>query len=980
MTEQAIDIIDIAQHVIPRRRRRKLRASETSEPEAHIGDSNEIFGAVFSHEASRMTHNHIAGSTSFRRTQPEREAFETQRATVEKLRAGARARHIYNDIFNSFAPGDYGGDNFDGGSSSAYTNELSTHQEDSDSSDFDSDAGGEDHFQRPVQGPGVSQRDPSNSSLSYRDRQETVKRFYAWHHTVPTLFGAAYAECDTPHPRHPVVQCECPRDSPRRFELSLYVYRIGRPYPLFGWTCKPHLMACLIANGLFPATPTAPRVAFELPLLQLFQSLIAQLGMPARNMAATARVLMSLEPFFRPSYIPLKGGDTLRKQLRSAVTWLSVVENYDYQMALKGRQIWTAARPLLDEDDLKLTLEDLTDSCPACFHSFGHHASERSASASAEVPSTPLGAGTIFNQYGNMGPPQVIVAIDGNFTQKRRRRKDHVSSQPFPPRRFLSPRQVRAAERAWQAAGGSDPDNQSCVARPYEVTGLMGLCCRHDIPLVLCDITTPGERHHYATALLDAVISAIPGLTHIGVAYDIGCRFDPSTRVQNLFQDRVKISWAVSVFHVYGHTYSCQLLYNPRNLPGFGLTDGEGMERVWSELSNLIKTTRSMSRGERRHLLENGCQQLALSRRLGLFRLLKSKRDRVATNTARELSLLTGNYTASSVPAEFVGAVEDGDPSNAPARKPTIFANVDDEVYATVKRMADERRRLVRECVLGLVSSTHPSGQTENPPAPDDNDSGVVSPESSDDVESSDEDGTDADGVKLHLRAVGRLAHRLLRYIAEIELLKALRYDRPASVARGYKETARLSLSLRIETASAKKTMSRLNTAVQLQFEHQRTEVTAQRPDILTWSSLFSDEMSVQLEGWARAADPTATLPWWARPTTASTVNAFEILSRAAEETVRLDHEEAAAAAWVADEVQRLQARRSEHSSFHHSFRQAEALRDHWLGKADNAQILLPPGMCDDEQENEAIDTGAAADPELTNQLRRLGLDDPDIT
>ncbi|MEQ2297458.1 hypothetical protein AMECASPLE_034829 [Ameca splendens] len=40
------------------------------------------------------------------------------------------------------------------------------------------------------------------------------------------------------------------------------------------------------------------------------------------------------------------------------------------------------------------------------------------------------------------------------------------------------------------------------------------------------------------------------------------------------------ISMAVPAFHVYGHKLQCQIMYSTRRLPGFGLTDGEGMERL----------------------------------------------------------------------------------------------------------------------------------------------------------------------------------------------------------------------------------------------------------------------------------------------------------------------------------------------------------------------------------------------------------------
>lgn len=47
-----------------------------------------------------------------------------------------------------------------------------------------------------------------------------------------------------------------------------------------------------------------------------------------------------------------------------------------------------------------------------------------------------------------------------------------------------------------------------------------------------------------------------------------------------------------SVFHVYAHDWGCQLDYNPRLNQGWGLSDGEGMERIWQDLSPLVKGNR----------------------------------------------------------------------------------------------------------------------------------------------------------------------------------------------------------------------------------------------------------------------------------------------------------------------------------------------------------------------------------------------------
>ena len=51
--------------------------------------------------------------------------------------------------------------------------------------------------------------------------------------------------------------------------------------------------------------------------------------------------------------------------------------------------------------------------------------------------------------------------------------------------------------------------------------------------------------------------------------------------------------FAVSVFHAFGHQWACQLIYHPQKCKGFGLSDGEGCERLWSALRKLIPSLRS---------------------------------------------------------------------------------------------------------------------------------------------------------------------------------------------------------------------------------------------------------------------------------------------------------------------------------------------------------------------------------------------------
>lgn len=62
----------------------------------------------------------------------------------------------------------------------------------------------------------------------------------------------------------------------------------------------------------------------------------------------------------------------------------------------------------------------------------------------------------------------------------------------------------------------------------YADTGLMALLCRHDRALYVVNLTSPGERQHYALALLHKLFEALPPDWMVGVLYDIACQLSRS--------------------------------------------------------------------------------------------------------------------------------------------------------------------------------------------------------------------------------------------------------------------------------------------------------------------------------------------------------------------------------------------------------------------------------------------------------------------
>lgn len=70
----------------------------------------------------------------------------------------------------------------------------------------------------------------------------------------------------------------------------------------------------------------------------------------------------------------------------------------------------------------------------------------------------------------------------------------------------------------------------------------------------------------------------------------------------NLFvkeREQGQLKFGTSVFHAYVHNWGCQLDYNPRLNKGWGMSDGEGSERVWYKLSSLVAALRYSTKQHR---------------------------------------------------------------------------------------------------------------------------------------------------------------------------------------------------------------------------------------------------------------------------------------------------------------------------------------------------------------------------------------------
>jgi hypothetical protein len=65
----------------------------------------------------------------------------------------------------------------------------------------------------------------------------------------------------------------------------------------------------------------------------------------------------------------------------------------------------------------------------------------------------------------------------------------------------------------------------------YDDTGTMALVCRHNIPILLANIDTPGEQQKYAVALIQKLYSMLPPTATVAIFYDVACVLDRSLQL-----------------------------------------------------------------------------------------------------------------------------------------------------------------------------------------------------------------------------------------------------------------------------------------------------------------------------------------------------------------------------------------------------------------------------------------------------------------
>ncbi|OAX31616.1 hypothetical protein K503DRAFT_794925 [Rhizopogon vinicolor AM-OR11-026] len=300
---------------------------------------------------------------------------------------------------------------------------------------------------------------------------------------------------------------------------------------------------------LFSCAPVAPSLTVDLRVLEFVRLLFV---CQSPNQTAWCN---AVETFLDGMGYKLTSKNTLRHRFSNAFHWYQV-------LIVLGREHISTLIADAQKDSTAQPTEYLRLWCPLCF---GGNDWQNGTRASPSIKDPPNPTPSFFL------PIDDVKAME-DFVQRSR-----------VPR--TEPEDDRYKEGMCVPVSVLDGCGESFVAadEKQEKASLMALLCRHDRVLWIMNLTSAGEKQHYALALLDRLL-----------LYDIGCQLEQSCRKWNLLDNSVLscISFAVAVFHAYGHQWPCQIIYHPRKCEGFRLSDGEGCERLWSSLKQLIPPLR----------------------------------------------------------------------------------------------------------------------------------------------------------------------------------------------------------------------------------------------------------------------------------------------------------------------------------------------------------------------------------------------------
>ncbi|EJD39841.1 hypothetical protein AURDEDRAFT_36376, partial [Auricularia subglabra TFB-10046 SS5] len=401
----------------------------------------------------------------------------------------------------------------------------------------------------------------------------------------------------------------------------------------------------------FPSSPDLPTYAFSIKLLDFYYHLWFQSADSAMAAAAALHGFHADLGFVLRNSKGQMIDEGYRRPLQYAIQWYDIL------------------RSQLDNGSN-------ASQAAAAASSTSSSRAEQSAAAAANGSRTRCSdylvscCGMCFNDthYGRSVEEgcDIHVGGDANFSQRH-----NFVAGDSPPFKYcgvyqLSPDRVAAMEARLEAAGkrpsgrykGGVPDEDldACAdshtagssakekvkGDRFDDKGVFALICRHGIPLCFMNITDAGEGQKYMLAAVEWLSEQLPKRATVAAYYDVGCITDRTRQLYDVLPDGFsdRLVFVTSAMHSYAHQWTCQIVYSPRMKKGMGLTDGEGVERLWSALRMLIPKLRAVSRRRRLVLLDRQLQRLGRRMRQNLGKWVRRRRKAIVEKAQKATTQL----------------------------------------------------------------------------------------------------------------------------------------------------------------------------------------------------------------------------------------------------------------------------------------------------------------------------------------------------
>ncbi|KAG0693725.1 hypothetical protein DFH29DRAFT_985427 [Suillus ampliporus] len=151
--------------------------------------------------------------------------------------------------------------------------------------------------------------------------------------------------------------------------------------------------------------------------------------------------------------------------------------------------------------------------------------------------------------------------------------------------------------------------------RRMAATGVGAIvCARHNLtrPSAVGDLQK-GEKYVNMDYLFFLTLQHVSDIRVLNVSYDIACQWSKHlwtwmsrypSRIHLQPNNKV-ITFVVPKFHLPAHILSCQTTYSLNLIKGMARTDGEAIERGWSNINPIAMSTREMGPGSRHNILDD---------------------------------------------------------------------------------------------------------------------------------------------------------------------------------------------------------------------------------------------------------------------------------------------------------------------------------------------------------------------------------------